>query len=134
MTVQLVWEDVNKRVLRFDLDATWTWDEFFVAKTQSYDLINTVPHKVGVIINIASRTALKPNLLLNTRKALVDKHPNTFVVVVVVTDALARTAIGLLYDSIRFSSMRVEIADSLDEARRIIEKRQQEQAALPDQS
>jgi hypothetical protein len=53
--------------------------------------------------------------------------------VVVVTDALARTAIGLLYDSIRFSSMRVEIADSLDEARRIIEKRQQEHAALPDQ-
>lgn len=133
MTVQLVWEDEHERVLRFDMDATWTWDEFFAAKTESYDLINSVPHKVGVIINIASRTALKPNLLQNTRKALSDKHPNTFVVVVVVTDELARTAIGLLYDTIRFSAMRIEFAASLDKARALIEQRLKDQLALSDQ-
>jgi hypothetical protein len=133
MTVQIAWEDDSKRVMRFDLDENWTWDEFFAAKNESYDLINSVPHKVGVIVNISSRTALKPNLLSNTRKALSDKHPNTFVVVIVVANSFTRTTIGLLYNSIRFSSMRVEIAASLDEAHLIIEQRLHEQLSLSDQ-
>jgi hypothetical protein len=133
MTVQIAWEDDSKRVLRFDLDENWTWDEFFAAKNESYDLINSVPHKVGVIVNISSRTALKPKLLSNTRKALSDKHPNTFVVVIVVANSFTRTTIGLLYNSIRFSSMRVEIAASLDEAHVIIDQRLGEQLSLSDQ-
>ena len=53
--------------------------------------------------------------------------------VVVVTDELARTAIGLLYDTIRFSAMRIEFASSLHEARTLIEQRLGDQLALSDQ-
>lgn len=129
MGVNLVWEDDTKRVLRFNFEENWTWDEFFVAKKQAYIMIDSIDHKVGVIVDISTLAAFQPNILANSRQALSNKHPNTFVVVIVVARSFARTMISLLYDIIRFSAIRVEIAASLDEARAIVAKRLDENAA-----
>lgn len=126
MGITIDWEDDSKRIFCYQLDEHWTWDEFFVAKKQADAIMDSVSHKISVIVNIASRTALRPNLLSTLRKALDDKHPNIFVIVLVISDSFTRTTISQLYDIIRFSSIRVEIVSSLDEAHAIIDTRLRE--------
>lgn len=123
MPVHIAWEDERKRIIRYSPDESWTWDEFFAAKERANDLMDTVSHKLGVIIDAPPTAVLPPNLLANARKALRNKHPNTVVIVIVAARPLIRTMIHTIRGIARLSSTRVELADNLDEARAIINVR-----------
>jgi hypothetical protein len=122
MGVHVSWED-NKQIVHYHLGSTWTWDEFFAAKKQANEMMNTVSHKLGVIIEAPSQPLLPPNIIGNARNALRSTHPNTVVVVIVAAHPLIRTMFHTTRALGRLANFRVELASNLDEARAIIERR-----------
>src|SRR5690242_1382476 len=96
MSVEIIWDNEEKTILRFIFDRRWSWQEFFEAKAAAYTLIGTVNHPVGIILHGPPETNLPPNALSHSRNALRNTHPNTRIVVFVLTSAFFRTMIGIV--------------------------------------
>ena len=123
MGITIAWEDDTKRVMRYSLDENWTWEEFFAAKKQANEMMDSVAHKFGVIIEAPATPTLPPNIMSNARKGLRSTHPNTVVVVIVAAHPLVRTMLHTTRALGRIANLRVELASTLDEARAIIDAR-----------
>lgn len=131
MPVQFDWENEQKRILHYRLNATWTWDELFAAKKQANEMMDMVSHKLGVIIEAPSQPSLPPNIIVNARNALRSTHPNTVVIVIVAVHPLIRTMFYTTRALGRLANFRVELASTLEEAHAIIETRLHAQDAAP---
>jgi hypothetical protein len=79
------WDNEEKTVIHQSDDGEWTWDEFHAAQRQINQMIDSVHHKVDVIIDTQSnrRGKLPPNASLHFRNAFRNRHPNTGLIVVV---------------------------------------------------
>ena len=117
MGVQVSWGNDDKTIVHYHFDNNWTWDEFFPAKAQAYAMIEAVNHKVGVILETQHDGVIPPNLLINGRNALRNKHPNATIIVIVVTRPFIRTMIGTVRAFSPLSQVHLELAFTLDEAR-----------------
>ena len=120
MPVHVSWDNEDKTIIHYQFDQDWTWEEFFPAKARAQELIDTVPHKVGVILETHHNGAVRPNLLGNFRNGLRTKHPNTVIVVIVVTRPFIRTMIGTVLALSPLANVHIEMAYTLEEARPII--------------
>jgi hypothetical protein len=123
MGIIVDWDNSAKTIVRYEFDEQWGWEEFYVAKKRAYTLINTVSHKVGVIMNAPSNVQLPPNMLTHSLSALRNKHPNTIVLVFVLTKPFLRAMISTMGKISRTAASSIELATTLDEARTIVDKR-----------
>jgi hypothetical protein len=123
MGITVDWDNTAKTIVRYEFDEQWKWEEFYVAKKHAYTIINTVPHKVGVIMNAPPNVQLPPNMLTHSLSALRNKHPNTVILVFVLTQPFMRAMISTMGKISRMASSSIELATTLDEARAIVDKR-----------
>jgi hypothetical protein len=127
MGVQVVWDDAEKRALRYDLSGRWQWDEFFPVYNQAVEIIKPLTYDVHFIVNPADDVTrggyLPPNVLSQIGKLNKINPPNVGVTYVIGTPVLQ-----VLYDVFRKVYPRIAHkyvhVRSLEEARRLI-------AALP---
>lgn len=78
MPVQVDWLDNQQDIVILRFTGTWTWDEFFPARQQARELIQTVDHTVHIILDwTASDGRLPGNLISNLRRAAQQRLPNT---------------------------------------------------------
>jgi hypothetical protein len=120
MAVRVFWDNDDQTIIHYQFDENWTWDEFFPAKAHAQELINTVSHKVGVILETHHNGVIPHNLLGNFRNGLRTKHPNTAIVVIVVTRPFIRTMISTVRALSPLAFVHLEMAFTLDEARLLI--------------
>ncbi len=120
MPVHVSWDNEDKTIIHYQFDQDWTWDEFFPAQARAQELISTVPHKVGVILETHHNGAIPHNLLGNFRNGLRTKHPNTVIVVIVVTRPFIRTMIATVRALSPLAHVHIEMAYTLEEARPMI--------------
>jgi hypothetical protein len=123
MGIQILWDDAEKTTLRYNFDEQWSWEDFFAAKKEANALIDTVTHRVGVIMSAPSGMKLPANMLTNARNALRTKHPNTVILVFVLTNPFIRTMIRALKGLPMPVATTIELASTLDEARDLVQKR-----------
>jgi hypothetical protein len=110
----------------YSFDEPWTWDELFAAKKQANEMMDSVTHKVGVIMDASRNTRLPAHLLTNVRNGLRAKHPNTLVIAVVITRPVVHTMINTLRGIARAGSVRLEPTATLEEARALVYARLRE--------
>lgn len=123
MGITIVWDNDEKTVIRYDFDKHWNWEDFFAAKEEAFTRIDGVGHKVGVIMNAPPDVSLPPNWLTHTQSALKNRHPNTEVIIVVVSKLFQRTMINTLIKLARKDGRRLQIVDSLESARKMVADR-----------
>jgi hypothetical protein len=116
MAIQVVWGNGEKTIVHYQFEQHWTWQDFFEAKAHAQELINTVPHKVAVILETHHDGAIPYNLLANARKGLRTKHPQTALIVIVATRPFIRTMISTVRGLSPLAHTRVELASTYDEA------------------
>src|SRR5689334_23348396 len=117
MGIHISWDDDAQTRFLYQFDADWTRDEFFAAKDQAKTMMDVVPHKFAIIIDLTQVSRLPPDSLARARNALRDGHPGAAFIVTVVADPVFRTVIGTLRDIAPISPRAVEIVSTLDEAR-----------------
>jgi hypothetical protein len=123
MGIRVQWDDLSKRMIRFDFDEQWTWEDFFVAKKESYNLIDSVGRKVAVIMVAPHNMSLPPNMLTHGLSALRNKHANTHVVIFVMTNSFLRAMITTMTKVSRLAQSSTSVVSTLDEARALAAKR-----------
>lgn len=123
MTVQSFWDNEEKTIIRYVCEPGWTWEDFFAAKKYANQLMDTVPHKIGVIIESASTDGLPGNVLLQTRKGMRTKHPSTIIIVLIVTNPFLRTMANTLRAISPQMGHYFTLAYTLDEARALCNAR-----------
>ncbi len=123
MGIRVQWDDPSKRMIRFDFDEQWTWEDFFRAKKESYNLIDSVGRKVAVIMVAPQTMNLPPNMLTHGLSALRSKHINTHVVIFVITTSFLRAMITTMTKVSRLAQSSTSVVSTLDEARALAAKR-----------
>jgi hypothetical protein len=123
MGIRVQWDDAAQKIIRFDFDEQWTWEDFFAAKKQSYNLIDEVARKVAVIMVAPPNMVLPPNMLTHGLSALRNKHTNTYLVVFVLNNSFLRTMLSTMAKVSRLAESSTSVVSSLDEARALAAKR-----------
>jgi hypothetical protein len=124
--VRIDWDNAEKTIICYQFDGHWTWEEFFAAKEAANALMDTVHHKLGVILYTPHHIRIQANLLSNARNAIRNIHPQTVVVVIVVTNPLVRTMISTMRAITPIGKFRIDVASTLDEARVLVNERLQQ--------
>ena len=123
MGIKIQWDDAARRIVRYDFDEQWTWEDFFVAKKQAYAMIDSVASKVAVIMFAPANVVLPPNMLTHGLSALRNKHPNTLVVVFVITKPFLRAMLTTMSKISRLAESSTVVVTTLEEARALAAKR-----------
>jgi hypothetical protein len=123
MGIRVQWDDATKRMIRFDFDEQWSWEDFFIAKKESYMMIDAESRKVAVIMVAPHTMSLPPNMLTHGLSALRSKHINTHFVAFVVTNSFLRAMITTMAKVSRLAQSSTSVVATLDEARALASKR-----------
>jgi hypothetical protein len=126
MGIQIVWDNDEKTILRYIFDTHWTWDDFYKARSEAYNHIDTVQHKVGVIFDAPVNMSLPPNMITHSRSAINKTHDNTLIVVAVVANGYVRAMLSMVRKLSKKAAEKMELAPTLDEARTLAQQRLRE--------
>jgi hypothetical protein len=131
MAVVVDWTDPDKKIVRYDFPAQWTWDELYDAMNQVNEMLATVPHMVYVIISFENSNGLPPGALthlrIGTLKAASNWGGGVFIGVSSLLTALLKT-FTLLNKKL---GERYAIAKTTDEALEIINRWRSNETQLP---
>lgn len=117
MEIEVLWDNEQKTVIRYEFPTRWTWDDFYTAKTAAYNMLNTVNYKVGIIFNAPDGIQLPENILTHSRIAFSRLHPNTLCVGIVVGSPYLRTVLTIFTRLSRKAADMLILVDSLADAR-----------------
>ena len=136
MAIRVMWDDAARRIVRYDFDEQWTWEDFFAAKKQAYTMIDSVAQNIAVIMLAPHNVSLPPNMLTHGLSALRNKHPNTILVVFVITKPFLRAMLTTMSKISRLAESSTIVVSTLEEARALAAKRLSEiyddDVTLPD--
>jgi hypothetical protein len=132
MAIRVEWDDSDQNALRYTYEGSWNWDEFQQARKQARLLLDTVDHKVDVIIDVVQTGILPNNILSRANSIPRERHPNEGTIIIVGASPLIR----FLYDVAR--RIYAEVIDyrgyrmvaSLEEARSITRGRSDRSALI----
>lgn len=123
MAIRVTWDDAEKTRMYYSFDRDWTWEEFFEAKAEAYQMIDNVPHGVGIIMDLPADMWIPAKLLVQGRKALSDRHTRTRMIVFVVNSYVLRTMLNAFMRFAAGITAHLYMASNADEAREIIMQR-----------
>ena len=136
MAIRVIWDDASQRIVRYDFDEQWTWEDFFAAKKAAYNMIDANARPVAVIMAAHPNMTLPPNMLTHSLSALRNKHPNTLLVVFVITKPFLRAMLNTLSKISRMAESSTVVVSTLEEARAVSANRLSEiyddDVTLPD--
>jgi hypothetical protein len=84
MAIQVEWFDENQDAVRFIVEKSWTWDEFYEAVAQSHRMMDNTPaSRVALVMDMTNSRLLPQNVLSHVRNVSNKKHPRTGIGIVV---------------------------------------------------
>lgn len=97
MAIRVEWDDPSQNALRYVYEGSWNWDEFQQARKQARLLMDTVDHRVDIIIDVVQTGILPNNILSRANSIPRERHPNEGTIIIVGANPLIR----FLYDVAR---------------------------------
>ena len=122
MSIMVVWDNPEKTIMRFIYNGQWSMDNFYQALQESHDLMNTVDHRVGLIIDVQNSKLVPNGVLSHGKNVTLRKHPNQGKNVIVGASGFIRTLFDVYKKVYRstFEEGAYAFAGSLDEARSML--------------
>lgn len=130
MTIYIDWDTPEKQVVRFDIESTGDWSEFRQAVKQANALINSVDHTVDLIINPQPGAEPGRGAMPIFKNAQLDAPANQGVTVIVETKLFARMLVNAFCRVYRDMQDAIIVVASLEDARRVLRKRNIEPASI----
>jgi hypothetical protein len=124
MPIEIVWDDTEHTIMRYDVSGKWAWDELFRARDEVFaHMDSAAADRVDAIINFVGGLHIPPDALGQIKGLQEDPHPKAGLTVMVGTNFFLRTLLGTatkVYNSATGHSVDFMYAKSLEEARQII--------------
>jgi hypothetical protein len=123
MPVNLLWDDPDKSILRFEYQGKWTWEELHNAIVQAADELHETRYRVDTIHDLTDSRGLPPDALARA-PSIARQLSNRNGIVVVIGGAFFNTMLSIfnrVYPQFG-SASRYKSAHTLDEAYDLIEQ------------
>ena len=122
MGIAVVWDNSEHTIIRFIYSGQWSLDNFYQALGESHQLLDTVTHRVGVIIDMENSKLVPNGVLSHGKNVSMRKHPNLGKSIIVGAGGLVRTLFDVYRKVYRtsFDDTAYLFAGSLDEARSLL--------------
>ncbi len=132
MSLTVCWDNAAKTIIRYNFGVTWTWQEFHNAVLQANELMNAVPHRVDILMNVEITRGLPPGNPANMFKWAFDTlAPNGGIVVVAGATPLIRMMLEAFSAIYKREGEQLRITDSLHQAHEILVRLQAEGGQSP---
>jgi hypothetical protein len=122
MTITVQWDNAEKSIVRYIYEGPWTLNDFNTAYLQARELMDTVDHKVHLIIDVTKSGLLPSNVLARSQSVARRHHPNEGSVVIVGASTFIRSLLEIyqrVYSDL-VAPGKFHTAPNLEEARRLL--------------
>ncbi|MFN8374861.1 MAG: hypothetical protein U0694_18520 [Anaerolineae bacterium] len=89
MSILTNWYNDEKTILYHTYEATWTWNDLYVAVDKAYALLESVDHTVDIIIDMRLSRIIPSNVFNHGKYTLVKTHPRRGYMIIVGAPRLA---------------------------------------------
>jgi hypothetical protein len=120
MSITVTWDNSAHTTVRWDFVDHWEWEEFLLARQQSIALIQSVPHRVSVILEVSRSPSLPPGILGKFITYRRSDPTNMDQVVLVGMSRSVRTAVEMFNRIFPAAGGQVAFADTMQHARALL--------------
>jgi hypothetical protein len=85
MPVQVRWYDEDKRILYYEFQGVWTWDEYFDVLAEGRRMMRSVNHTVCILKDLTRATHVPGNFMIKAQTVIESRPDNTGRVVFIST-------------------------------------------------
>src|SRR5262249_16383022 len=124
MNIKVVWDNESKTTIRYIFTRGWTWVEFRDAASEAITMLDTVQHKVNVIMDVRDAGLIPQGAFNNAQKIFGNKrHPNINLTVLVGDSFLHRLTeiVTKLYRP-KAQQWDLAVVKTLEEAHKLLEE------------
>ena len=122
MSITVVWDNPEQTILRYIYNGQWNLDNFYHALQESREMLDTVNHRVGLIIDVQNSKLVPNGVLSHGKNVSLRKHPNQGKSIIVGASGFVRTLFDVYKKVYRtsFDETAYAFATSLDDARDVL--------------
>ena len=125
MAIQIVWDDSDRHIIRYDIPSDWTWEQLYNARQAVYEWMDESPHEVVYsIANFVDDKVTIPKGMMGHFDELTSySHPKAGLMVVVGAGRMMRVMFSgfkRLFVTATGRPLDFAYADDLKAARQII--------------
>ncbi len=120
MPVSVNWDDNAHTLICFRIAGHWTWQEFNWAWLESVAMLNSVPHKVHTIIDIADNISVPPDLLTQSVNLVRLQPRNTGLAFIITNSGFLNLLLATLKRIIPRESAYLRSVPNVEAARRTL--------------
>lgn len=91
MGIQVLWDNPEKTIIRYDFSDPWTWDEFYQVRVEGNNMAESVSHPVVALINLQGQVSLASGALVQGKRIARTKPENISMQVIVSTNGLIKS-------------------------------------------
>ena len=127
MNIDIIWDNPDQTILRYVFKPRWTWADLHNAMKEASRQMETVNHKVDIIMDVTQASLIPSGAIAQAQKAFATpKHGNAGITVVVSSSSFAQTlvAVGRKLSGRAAQNWEMEFATNVDLAREMIARRQ----------
>lgn len=122
--ISVRWDNDEQTIILVTFDAEWTWNDVHDVNTRATVLYESVDYVVDILADVRSTHLVTTGILSYARNLLsMPWHPHAGKVVVVGASRSVRTLFEAAALVAKKSLERITFAQSMDEAREIIQRR-----------
>ena len=122
MTITVQWDNDDKTVIRYDFTGYWNWAEFREKAQLAFVMTRSVAHQVDTISNFLPDTHIPKDAFIHFRRVMMDAPPNRGVNVIVGASQFIHVLVTIFSRIYTQLGKRLLLANSLEDARHILDK------------
>jgi hypothetical protein len=122
MSITVVWDNPEQTIIRYIYNGQWSLDNFYQALQESREMMDTVNHRVGLIIDVQNSKLVPNGVLSHGKNVSLRKHANQGKSIIVGASGFVRTLFDVYKKVYRtsFDETAYAFASTLDDARSIL--------------
>jgi hypothetical protein len=122
MNIKLVWDNEEKTILRYVYAKGWNWVDFREAVKEAGVMLDTVKHKVNIIMDFREASMIPSGAITEAQRAFANqRHPNINITVLVGSSFVHRLAeVGSKLARTKAGNWELAFTNTLDQAYKLI--------------
>jgi len=125
VSIRVAWDNIDKTVIRFEFEDSWTWDDLYAASDEATTMLDTVHNMVDFILNVRNANQIPRDFMNHAGDIASGENPKRGLLIVVGANRLLRTIGGTLRRLFPQATKDVEIVGTLEEAYEVISKQRE---------
>lgn len=123
MTIDLSWDNDERKALLYHFPEQWTWEEFYGVKVEADKILDEVDYNVVLIFDMTSTRSIPSGVLSQARWLIGRAHPRGKPIVLVGTNLVIQAMLNLVNKFNKNAGELIQAVSTLDEARELVHKR-----------